>query len=344
MTISNATTPTLVTLKDSKTLPSILKNNLELKVNDLFHETKNSSTLLKSGHLQQTKNCLHSSVKNLQSESPDFFKDSGQCRGASEWFLALFLNAKKTFPKLPTKELLISIAKEFKEGAKLDAAIIQKYQHDSCHDELVRALGISIQQKDFLLSSSGIIEVESLEKFGGKLLKAVAELKDGSYILGFKGAEDLPGHATVIIKEDTDYYFFDPNIGLFGTSFKDEVNEKEVLWFFLIASEYAPISRLDEFFDKSLEELCSRVTSEQGIYLKESIIYLRSHDLWGQSWCLNAWEYNLLTTMFEKKFPADSSYEINQTIFNHLLYNPAMKAMELAKAKDFYFQMVVIPK
>jgi hypothetical protein len=193
--------------------------NLDLvdKIECIYKVVQNASSSPSDVLLQSSHNILRRSIEqiHLKEEKP-FFVNEGQCRGGCEWFIALFLNFKKAHPETSTHKLLQEIAKEFVDGVGIQGACLQKsYQEDKQHQKITHALKFELEEKfEWDLNNKHL---------SAEIFKKIHELEDGVYLLSFPGyvaekAEDsVPGHATVVIIESGNYYFFDLNVGLAGT-------------------------------------------------------------------------------------------------------------------------------
>lgn len=248
--------------------------------------------------LQSTSNSLRHSVEQIHlEENRPFFKNDGQCRGASEWFIALFLNFKKKYPKVPTHKLLVEIAKEFEEGVGIQGASLQKsYQENIEHQKIIHSLNFDLEEKpEWELRNKNVCT---------EILKNVYELEDGVYLLSFSGykadkvEENIPGHATVIIIENGDYYFFDPNIGLAGTGLeigtKDKIND--VGFFLAMCKQYSPFDRADALFQKGLKDLSQVIGIEESKIIQKIAPEFRE----GRS-CLSAYAVYGIVKGFKKR-------------------------------------------
>lgn len=198
-----------------------LKKALDERVNRIYLRIMTESYIPPSGViLQKTVNKLHRSIQHVSSGF--FFPDTGQCLGACEWFMSLFLNFKKKYPDVKTDRLLIEIAKEFKDGVGLPGALLQNHYRQSAveqrqpclHGELLRGLSIEAL-KVFEIRTENISE--------DFLNSTIFNMTDGIYLIvalpgsGMSQTLNFRGHAMLTIVDQGNHYFFEPNTGLLGT-------------------------------------------------------------------------------------------------------------------------------
>ena len=246
----------------------VLKEDLEARVETIYQDVLKAEIAPSDLLLQPAKNSLRHSVGQISLKDQPFFKNSGQCSGSCTWFIALYLHLKNKHPEISTHQLLLRIAKEFEEGAGVQAAFLQRYQKNN--DKIIEALKLSREKTSeidfnlrFITHKKGVHEDTDLYT---EILQKISELKNGIYKLSFPGSpaacslgrgDEIPGHATVIIVENESYYFFDPNVGLIGTGDKIGSQNKmnDAMTFMAICRQYLPYGQADELFHKGIESL-----------------------------------------------------------------------------------------
>ena len=129
-----------------------------------------------------------------------FYHDEGVCRGASLWFIHLYLKSQKYF-KNP-KAHLIALAEEFKTGIPKQGAILQSFFDTKpilqWKKTEVKEAKISLYELDEDIKSA---------------YKKTASLTPGIYMVAVKK------HAFVYVKtKNSGEYLWDPNIGLLSLS------------------------------------------------------------------------------------------------------------------------------
>lgn len=230
--------------------------------------------------LQPTTNSLRKSVEQLH-----FFDSSGQCRGASLWFIALVMNFKKKYPDVSTPTLLVAIAKEFEEGVGIQGAYLQKvHAEGSGEDRILGLLNVELQPHAEWDMRNKNVSAEIMEK--------VHVLEEGIYLLSFSGyqadrkEDSIPGHATVIIVEKGNYYFFDINAGLAGTGKDIGTADKirDVAFLLLLCKNYSSSERANELFEKGWQNLQQILGERNGKLVQKAIAEDRKLFLEGRSW------------------------------------------------------------
>ncbi len=126
----------------------------------------------------------------------DLYRENGICRGASLWFLYLYLNTSHLF--IDTETHLRAVAEQFKLGVPPQGAISQALEEGS---PLLR-----LQKEDRDEHNISILELDSDAESADDKIKA---LLPGAYRLG------VYKHSIVYIKPDGNAgYLFDPETGL----------------------------------------------------------------------------------------------------------------------------------
>ncbi len=150
----------------------------------------------------QVRKLVHPNRRELSFEN-----GNGVCLGSSDWFAYLYFKTRQLFSD--PRHHLIAIARLFKEGAPIEAQVLQKFQNlvvkDSPHLGLTSRIvtEISTQGKD----------VEKITNVALAFVKAAP----GFYAL------TTPHHRMNWIKvDDSTSYLFDPNIGLVESSTADD--------------------------------------------------------------------------------------------------------------------------
>lgn len=277
--------------------------------------------------LQSTYNSLRHSVECIQlEESQPFFKNDGQ--RASEWFIALFLNFRKKYPEVPTQVLLKEIAKEFEEGVGIQGAVLQKaYAAANGHQNIINSLS-------FDLKEHSVWDLGSKD-FCVEILNHVLKLEDGVYLLGHSGykaaeSEDtIPGHATAIVIENGDYYFFDINVGLVGTGRHIGTEDKtnDIGAFLLMCKQYSSFDRADALFQKGLKGL-SQVIGD-----KETKLIQKIAPEFGEGRaCLNIYAVYGIIEAFKKKGRIFSESEEREIVLA-LCINPGTLRVQLENSE-----------
>ncbi len=296
--------------------------NLDLidRIESIYKSTQNDQAFSSGVLLEVANNALCRSVEQLH-----FFKNRGQCRGACEWFIALFLNFKKNHPEIPTHKVLIEITKEFAEGVGIQGAFLQKsYEEDNEHQNVIHSL-------NFDLEEHSTWDMRNKE-VSSEILKKVNELEDGVYLLSFSGyaaekqEDDIPGHATVIIIESGNYYFFDPNIGLAGTGRDVGTENKisDVACFLMICQQYSSFDRADQLFKNELKSL-SKIIGEKEVKIIEDAVYQFRQK--GKA-SLGAYEVKAILDGFKSRNRIFSSLEEDE-LFYALCIRPGLMQVKL---------------
>lgn len=275
--------------------------------------------------LQSTHNSLRHSVESIQlEENQPFFKNDGQCRGASEWFIAIFLNFRKKYPEIPTQVLLKEIAKEFEEGVGIQGAVLQKaYAADNEHQNILCSL-------NFDLKEQSVWDLGNKD-FCVEILNHVLKLEDGIYLLGHSGykateSEDtIPGHATAIVIENGDYYFFDINVGLVGTGRHIGTEDKtnDIGAFLLMCKQYSSFDRADALFQKGLKGLSQVIGDKEAKLIQKIAPEFRE----GRA-CLKAYAVFGIIEGFKKKGRIFSESEESEIVLA-LCINPGLLQVHL---------------
>lgn len=188
------------------------------------------------------------------------------------------LKPEKKHPEVPTSELLIQIAKEFSEGVGIQGAFLQKYRGTGEHEHIINALKLSIEKLPKIDLNHKDVQIEILTK--------IAELKEGIYLLSFSGSPAgvawgtyaaIPGHATVIIIEGRNYYFYEPNVGLLGTGLEIGTQDKinDVGLFLMLCDQYSPYGKANALFQKGLSNLSHLLTPKETKTIQELAVEFR---------------------------------------------------------------------
>jgi hypothetical protein len=134
-----------------------------------------------------------------------FYGKEGVCRGSSLWFIYLYLKTLGNFDE--EKAHLISVAKQFENGASRQAALLQAFykghQLLGLKKEKIPAAKISLYELDFGLETAN---------------QKVASLKEGIYRVGSYH------HSMVYIKNGKEGYLWDPSYGLYEIGTEDLVS------------------------------------------------------------------------------------------------------------------------
>jgi hypothetical protein len=248
-------------LNGSETLFTSMKSDLTKTVERLY---STQITVSPCQLLQSSKNSLRQSIEQLQDNGKPTFENDGQCRGAAEWFVALFLEFKRKYPEVPIQKIVALIAKEFEEGVGINGAYIQKnYRENSTHEKILQSLNITLEER----SKKDL----SYKDFTDNLLKELLGLQDGVYLLSFSGSpgergeKDIPGHATAVVIERKNYFFFDPNAG--ATAAGPDVGSadkvKDASLMLAICQQYSPFHRTRECFQTELANLPNIIDAKQ---------------------------------------------------------------------------------
>lgn len=281
--------------------------------------------ILRNGAPTEThaKNTLRSSIKNIKFNGKPFFKDAGQCRGACEWFAALFLGFKKKYPNVPTETILSGISKEFENGVGIQAAFLQ---HKAVGERKALLKGVNLElgeETEWDLSRKDLSE----QNFGPEryepIVKKLLEVRDGVYLLNFSGSnreEEIPGHATLIIKDAGRYYPFDPN---------SLVNSKNCETNSLISSlflcrAYSPYMRAMHRFNEGFDQIPNVINPED---VEEFQHYVKACQVKDQAFIVCA---NLLGIFIEfekqgKSYPK----EFKDKIYFNLCFLPSAWQLNL---------------
>lgn len=124
------------------------------------------------------------------------------CKGASLWFINLYLKTEAKFQD-PLKHLL-SVAEQFKNGVPKQGALLQSLANT---DQLLK-----IKKTDLKELYTSLYELDcNRDSARAKIEKS---LNDGVYRLG------VLNHSLVYIKKNGSGYLWDPNIGLLATTEK----------------------------------------------------------------------------------------------------------------------------
>jgi len=161
-----------------------------------YHEEKPLQTLYQTMR----------SANQVRPKSLDLFCTQGVCRGASLWFIYLFLKTKPLFTN--RKEHLIAVAKQFNTGIPREGALLQAFADSP---ELLQ-----IQR-----TKNEKISLYELDKQKQKARDKIKALPSGIYRVR------LLEHSLVYIKENDQNYVWDPNYGLLeGIDIFDLILEK----------------------------------------------------------------------------------------------------------------------
>lgn len=225
--------------------------------------------------LQSASNSLRRSVGRIHLENKPVFEDDGQCAGACKWFIALFFHLKTKYPEVSTHQLLTQICKEFADGVGIQGALLQKYGHE----EILHSLNLNRGNRTEIDLKNKDAQIE--------ILNEIYKLSDGVYTLSFSGCpggrmgwgtvDAIPGHATAIIIENKDYYFFEPNLGLLGTGVNIGSENKigDVALFLQICTLYSPYERANELFKQGLEQLAEMFNPKDAKFFREACLRYR---------------------------------------------------------------------
>lgn len=166
-----------------------------------------------------------------------------------------------------------------------------------------------------------------------EILKKVYELSDGAYLLSFAGyqcwsnfeKDNIPGHATAIIVENGNYYFFDPNVGLAATGRDIGTDDKtnDVGFFLAMCMLYSPYERADSLFQKGLIKLSEVVGSQEAKIIQEVVPEYRN----GMS-CLSAYAVLGIIDGFKKRGRIFSESEVDH-LFDSLCVSPGLMQVNL---------------
>lgn len=264
---------------------ALLKGDLFAKIEMIRASILNGN----EGGLSNSKNILHHSVECILVEGQPFFKNDGQCLGASEWLMAQYLHVRKRYPEIRPQQLLRAIIAEFSEGVGIQGAFLQKYQKGSEHKALIQALDLE-EKQIAALEFHNVIAKDISNEIPEKFMKKISELEDGIYRLSFSGApaiSEMPwgpqkergedriaaGHATVIAIEKGEYYFHDNNVGLISTSADKSPEEilQDLKQFFSICLKYTPRGRSLALFFENLNKLPELIGADAAKRLSQLI-------------------------------------------------------------------------
>ncbi|MES2121366.1 MAG: hypothetical protein V4492_01145 [Chlamydiota bacterium] len=330
----------------TEVLATQLCNDLTEKTELIYRAIQERHPASTSSLLQTTSNQLHPSVASIQliADTP-FFADNGQCLGATEWLIALFLNFKKKYPEIPTDQALQSIAKEFEDGVGIQGAWLQKIyeENKSSHIEIVQALKISLAEAEWNLRTFDIWGnlLSPKEDSIVVIMKQIIELSDGVYLFSFPGCKQIPfwgipgkkiipGHGTGIIIENGHYYFFEINVGLAGVGWKigieDKLKDASLLW--IMFQEYSPYARADRVFKKGISKLTGIIGEDAAEFIGREATRLRQE--------YHAFiNFSLLVSMidfYEKKTDRQFSEQEKDKILQYLFVKPYRMQESLNKA------------
>lgn len=307
-----------------------LRSDMAEKIERIYESVQTSQLCQQQVLLQNASNSLRRSVEHISLDAKQpVFKNDGQCLGACEWLIALFLNIKKKHPDVATQKLLVEIAKEFKEGVGIQGACLQKSsEEDVDHQKIVRALNFELQEKSEWDLRNKEVSTE--------ILKNILQLEEGVYLLSFSGyksspgghatvEDDIPGHGTVIVIEKGNYYIFDPNVGVAGTGREIGTEDKirDISFLLAMCRQYSPFERAEELFQKGLKEL-SQVIGEKEAKIIQKIIPAFKE---GRA-CLGAFAVHGIYEGFKQRGRIFSEKE-ESAIFFALCYNPGWLQIRL---------------
>ncbi len=303
-------------------LSAQIKADLDAKVEEIYASVGKIEFSLSSVCMQATRNALRGSVAQISlEEDASLFENGGQCRGISEWFIALYLNMKHKYPDIPTQKLLVMIAREFEDGADIQAAYLQKHQ---------------LSQVPILSTLNCLQEDQTKHDFQNKkgsveIYKIISELEDGVYILSYPGIskeklinagihnpKEVAGHATVVIVENDNYYLVDGNYGLCGTGSEvgseNKLDDTAVL--LALCSAYSPDAKAQTIFREGIVEL------EQLLGEKErGVISTLYSEFWRNNTHVDGMTtMGVIATMRKKGYSISEDQE--NAIFDRLCYTP----------------------
>jgi len=262
-----------------------LKTDLIGKIEEIYQRVQASTESSSEFILQRTKNRLLESVAEIEVDGKRIFENDGQCLGFCKWMAALFLNTKKKYPKTPTGPLLKEIAKEFAEGVGIQGAILQRIQGMDCslklaHDEM------NIDCQEIALWDFGIKGLlpypKDCKNHSQEILQNIFALSDGVYSLIFSGYSadrkrdkelNVNAHEALVVVEEGDCYFVDPNAGLIGVT-KDLKGEKRAICEAMIVKTigfYSPRERERSECLKGLKKLTQGLSPNLARITKETV-------------------------------------------------------------------------
>lgn len=155
----------------------------------------------------------------------------GQCRGASLWFINLYLKSSAKF-RSPLQHLL-AVSDQFKTGVPKQGAILQSLESG---DMLLKLSKKRIKQSD--------ISLYELDCNRDLALKKIEALKSGIYRVG------VLNHSLVYVKVEGADYLWDPEVGLFET-------EDKKLLSYILDHYYKPGHRHSEIYFEKYDLLSS---------------------------------------------------------------------------------------
>lgn len=189
----------LYSLKRSKKLYIELyhrDSRIDFIWNKHFSRDKNKLTTAINMHRKDTENYYNSNDLKPEDSIIDkgvrFFRDCGMCRGASDWFISLYLQAKEENPDIDTEKLVVALGNRFKYGLRSAPALLQN------------VLSSNLRKAATNVHYSGV-DLHLTENRDENLIN---QLEDGIFMVQFAT------HACVLIKDKKNYYFFDINEGV----------------------------------------------------------------------------------------------------------------------------------
>lgn len=233
-------------------------------------------TILKQGTPTETrtKNTLRSSIKNIQINGKPFFKEGGQCKGACVWFAALFLEFKKKNPEIPTETILSALSNEFDNGVGIQAAFLQHEKRVSDLKTLLKGVNLKLGEETKFDLSRHTIDLKldyGPERFE-PILKKLHEASDGVYMLIFDGSNrevEIIGHGVLIIKEEGQYYPFDPN-ALFERNICESNSHQSALY---LCRAYSPYMQAMPRFAEGYDQIPTLINPED---VEEFRLYIKA--------------------------------------------------------------------